>query len=56
MDPIKLNSQINEGCGQDGINPEAQLEGSRFKSQPEEKLWFLWVSLSFSIPPREILS
>jgi len=55
MDPSKLNSRINEGCGQEGINPEAQLGGSRFKSQPGEKLWLLWVSLSFSIPPTEIL-
>ena len=54
MDPTKLKSRINEGCGQDGINPEAQLGGSRFKSQLVEKLWLLWVSLSFSIPPREI--
>jgi hypothetical protein len=55
MDPTKLNSRINEGCGQEGINPEAQLGGSRFKCQPGEKLWLLWVSLSFSIPPREIM-
>jgi len=25
MDPTTLYSQNNEGCGQEGINPEAQL-------------------------------
>jgi hypothetical protein len=53
MDPTTLKSWIDEGCGQEGINPEAQLAGSRFKSQPGEKLWLPWISLSFSIPPKE---